>query len=206
MSRLSASNLGLGPIPTLKKGCVSASILQKKTSTICPKKWTTLHLFALLDLPKPALRDRDWTPLSPALLEDGAESIFAAIHAGDFLVHHPYDSFDATVEHFISSAADDPQTVSIKMTAYRIGRRYTLRQIIDSCSGTGKPGCMRHGDQGALRRRAESTLGSGVGARWSPRYVWNQRPEDPRQNSASGAQKKRAACAAMCTSVPAITM
>lgn len=82
-------------------------------------EYTTL--FALLGLPKPALRDREWTPLTPALLEDGAESIFAAIHAGDFLVHHPYDSFDATVEHFISSAADDPQTVSIKMTAYRIG-------------------------------------------------------------------------------------
>src|SRR6201999_3990195 len=33
----------------------------------------------------------------------------------------PYESFDATVDHFISSAADDPHTVSIKMTAYRIG-------------------------------------------------------------------------------------
>ena len=82
-------------------------------------EYTTL--FALMGLPKPALRDREWTPLSPALLEDGEGSIFAAIHAGDFLVHHPYDSFDATVEHFISAAADDPQTVSIKMTAYRIG-------------------------------------------------------------------------------------
>jgi polyphosphate kinase len=80
-----------------------------------------LSLFELLGLPKPALHDREWTPLSPAFLEDGAESIFAAIHAGDFLVHHPYDSFDATVEHFISVAADDPKTVSIKMTAYRIG-------------------------------------------------------------------------------------
>ena len=36
-------------------------------------------------------------------------------------MHHPYESFDASVEHFISAAADDPQTVSIKMTAYRIG-------------------------------------------------------------------------------------
>jgi polyphosphate kinase len=80
-------------------------------------EYTTL--FELVGLPKPALRDREWTPLTPKFLE--SESIFAAIKAGDFLVHHPYDSFDATVENFIHSAADDPQTVSIKMTAYRIG-------------------------------------------------------------------------------------
>jgi polyphosphate kinase len=78
-------------------------------------------LFELLGLPKPELRDRDWTPLSPALLSDELGAIFTAMSAEDFLVHHPYDSFDATVEHFISSAADDPQTVAIKMTAYRIG-------------------------------------------------------------------------------------
>jgi polyphosphate kinase len=82
-------------------------------------EYTTL--FELLALPRPALRDREWTPLSPAFLEDGDEAIFAAIRGGDILVHHPYDSFDATVEHFISAAARDPQTVSIKMTAYRIG-------------------------------------------------------------------------------------
>jgi polyphosphate kinase len=78
-------------------------------------------LFELLGLPFPELRDPDWSPLSTARLQDGGAAIFTAIRAGDVLVHHPYDSFDATVEHFISSAAVDPQTVSIKMTAYRIG-------------------------------------------------------------------------------------
>src|SRR5262249_29775185 len=46
-------------------------------------------------------------------------TIFSAIRTGDILLHHPYDSFDDSVEHFISSAADDPATVYIKMTAYR---------------------------------------------------------------------------------------
>ena len=78
-------------------------------------------LFELLALPIPALRDPEWTPLWPPSLNHTADAIFATIQAGDLLVHHPYESFDATVEHFISSAADDPRTVSIKMTAYRIG-------------------------------------------------------------------------------------
>jgi polyphosphate kinase len=79
-------------------------------------------LFEIAALPVPVLRDPAWTPLRPAAFEDeDPAAIFAAIQSGDVLVHHPYESFDASVEHFISAAADDPQTVSIKMTAYRIG-------------------------------------------------------------------------------------
>ena len=78
-------------------------------------------LFELLGLPLPTLRDPAWTPLWPTSLPEGHGAIFAAMQTADLLVHHPYESFDASVEHFISAAADDPQTVSIKMTAYRIG-------------------------------------------------------------------------------------
>jgi len=76
-------------------------------------------LFELMGLPFPELRDPSWTPLVPPAFQD--EGIFAAIQAGDVLVHHPYESFDASIEAFIHTAADDPQTISIKMTAYRIG-------------------------------------------------------------------------------------
>lgn len=75
-------------------------------------------LFELMGLGLRELQDPSWTPLPLPALE---ENIFAAIQDGDILVHHPYESFDASVEHFISTAADDPQTILIKMTAYRIG-------------------------------------------------------------------------------------
>ena len=76
-------------------------------------------LFEIASLPVPELREVQWTPLVPQVLTD--PSIFATLRSGDVLLHHPYESFDASVEHFISSAADDPDTVAIKMTAYRVG-------------------------------------------------------------------------------------
>ena len=80
-----------------------------------------IPLFELMALLLPKLKDPEWTPLTPAFLPKSPAGIFGVIQAGDFLVHHPYDSFDATVERLISAAADDPQTVAIKMTAYRVG-------------------------------------------------------------------------------------
>jgi polyphosphate kinase len=77
-------------------------------------------LFQIAGLPYPALRDPAWNPLPPSAIKS-SHDIFAAIRAGDILVHHPYESFEDSVEHFIAVAAGDPETVAVKMTAYRIG-------------------------------------------------------------------------------------
>jgi polyphosphate kinase len=77
-------------------------------------------LFQIANLPVPSLRDAAWNPLPPPAFES-AHDMFAAIRLGDVLVHHPYDSFEDSVEHFIAAAAGDPETVAVKMTAYRVG-------------------------------------------------------------------------------------
>jgi len=77
-------------------------------------------LFQIADLPFRDLKDPPWTPLPSAAIENSPD-VFAAIRAADVLVHHPYESFEDSVEHFIAAAASDPETVAVKMTAYRIG-------------------------------------------------------------------------------------
>jgi len=82
---------------------------------------TSLWQIATLEIPE--LRDPAWTPVVPARLVPADEGervdVFAAIRQGDLLVHHPYESFTASVERFITQAADDPDVLSIKQTLYR---------------------------------------------------------------------------------------
>jgi polyphosphate kinase len=79
-------------------------------------------LWALAGMDRPALRDPPWEPRTRPLLrsEDGERiDIFAAIRAGDILVHHPYDDFSTSVERFVEQAVEDPNVLAIKQTVYR---------------------------------------------------------------------------------------
>jgi polyphosphate kinase len=95
-------------------------------------------LFEIAGLPLDALRDPLWTPLPPSGLEAGDGDIFSAIRAGDILIHQPYDSFYAGVERFVREAAEDPQTVSIKMTVYRVGDDTPFVQSLIEAAESGK--------------------------------------------------------------------
>jgi polyphosphate kinase len=68
------------------------------------------------------LRDEPWTPIPPPAFTDGEHEpadLMAAMRAGDILVHHPYDSFAASVERFVQQAVRDPDVLAIKLTVYR---------------------------------------------------------------------------------------
>jgi polyphosphate kinase len=79
-------------------------------------------LWSLYALPRPDLKDEQWSPTIQARLsgpDDETVDIFARIRDGDILVHHPYESFTRSVEAFVRQAAADPRVLTIKQTLYR---------------------------------------------------------------------------------------
>jgi polyphosphate kinase len=80
-------------------------------------------LWQLVELDRPDLKVEPLSPAIPPRLlppeEDEPADVFAAIRAGDILVHHPYESFAASVERLVEQAADDPDVLTIKQTLYR---------------------------------------------------------------------------------------
>ncbi len=99
-------------------------------------------LFRIADLDLPELRTPPWTPVTPPRLmppdEDEPADVFAAVRAGDILVHHPYESFAASVERFITQAADDPDVLTIKMTLYRTSGDSPIVQSLIRAAERGK--------------------------------------------------------------------
>lgn len=73
----------------------------------------------IADLDTPELHWPRWVALPPERIEGEEADVFAAIRAGDILVHHPYESFDLSADKFIEDAARDPRVVCIKQSLYR---------------------------------------------------------------------------------------
>lgn len=89
----------------------------------------------LARLPLPAL---DYPPHRGASPIEPGRPIFAVLAERDVLVHHPYDDFEATVQRFVTEAADDPDVVAIKQTLYRAGGRSEIVEALVRAAGGGK--------------------------------------------------------------------
>jgi polyphosphate kinase len=80
-------------------------------------------LFRIADLDRAEHKYRPFLPATHRDLPDvesaAPADMFAAIRAGDILVHHPYDSFSTSVQRFIEQAAADRRVLAIKQTLYR---------------------------------------------------------------------------------------
>jgi polyphosphate kinase len=95
-------------------------------------------LFSLSTLDLPALRDQPFVPSTPGALRDTSRSIFDVIREHDMLVHHPFDSFTASVERFIEEAARDDQVLAIKMTLYRTSGDSRIVDALTEAAQLGK--------------------------------------------------------------------
>ncbi|GAA1648882.1 RNA degradosome polyphosphate kinase [Nonomuraea maheshkhaliensis] len=73
-------------------------------------------LHAIADLDRGELSYR---PFVPAEVINAEDDVFSILRERDVLLHHPYDSFATSVQHFIETAAADPRVLAIKHTLYR---------------------------------------------------------------------------------------
>ena len=76
---------------------------------------------------------------TPKILPPFGENIdiFEAIEKKDILLYHPYESFDPVVR-FIEEASKDPETLSMRMTLYRVGKNSSIVKALIRASQDGK--------------------------------------------------------------------
>ena len=102
------------------------------------------HLWQLAELDRPDLKDEPARVVTHPRLRnvqkdgDGSD-LFAVLREGPILVHHPYDSFETSVQTFLAAAASDPQVLAVKHTLYRTsGARSPILRNLARAAEAGK--------------------------------------------------------------------
>ena len=89
-----------------------------------------------------ALISRAWVPSTQPRLQGeggGPVDFFGVIRDRDLLVHHPYDSFETSVEAFVEQAARDKDVLAIKVAMYRTsGPESPIACALKSAAQAGK--------------------------------------------------------------------
>jgi len=87
------------------------------------------------------LRDRPWSPVAArpfAAADDQKPDLFARMRERDLLVHHPYDSFSASVERLVEQVVEDPDVLAVKLTVYRTSDDSALVPSLIDAAESGK--------------------------------------------------------------------
>jgi polyphosphate kinase len=100
----------------------------------------------LVDLDRPDLKRERWSPLPHPRFAEGPNAdvslhgadLFDEIASDDVLLHHPYHSFDGTVQRFLDAAANDPDVLAIKAAIYRTASDSQVIQRLIDAADNGK--------------------------------------------------------------------
>jgi len=93
-------------------------------------------LWEIAGLNYPKLKEKPFLPFCPPEFGEDA-SIFNTLREKDWILFHPYESFDAII-HFLNEAADDPKVQSIKICLYRIGKDPSIIRALMRAKEKGK--------------------------------------------------------------------
>ena len=93
--------------------------------------WSIVSKESLAHLTLPTYAPKTLPPL------DDNSDMFEAIEKRDILLYHPYESFDPVVR-FIEDASKDPNTLSMRMTLYRVGKNSPIVKSLIRASRDGK--------------------------------------------------------------------
>jgi polyphosphate kinase len=93
-------------------------------------------LWQLWSLNRPDLKDAPFLPTVPPALAD-EKKIIPAVQNKDYVLYHPYDSFQ-TVVNLLKAASVDPDVLAIKIALYRIDKHSPIVDALIEARENGK--------------------------------------------------------------------
>lgn len=95
-----------------------------------------VDLWQLLKMDKPELKDKAFLPWTLPLVTP-EKSLFRLIAKRDFILYHPYDSFEMIIDLF-REAAKDPDVLEICITLYRMDAKSPVVDALIEAAKKGK--------------------------------------------------------------------